>query len=170
MKLVNSRKAVSTVIATILMINIAFVTGVLVFAWGQGVMGSFTAQSGTYFLTQGEVMQEKILMVDLRYLPSPPYQYQFNITVRNVGHIEARVAEIYLNDSKVLSQVSLAWRNDGTLVSAAAGKYLIPVGDAVTFAFISYPQSPKPNIGNRLHVLIASERGTRAFEEWGVAS
>ncbi|MCJ7505696.1 hypothetical protein MUP05_04425 [Candidatus Bathyarchaeota archaeon] len=169
MRLAKSEKAVSTVIATLLMINIAFVTGVMVFAWGQGLMGAFTAQSRVYFLTQGEAIREKILLVNLRYLTSLPYQYQLNITVRNVGYIEARVAEIYLNDTKVLSQVSLAWKNDGTLVSAIAGKYLIPVGDAVTFAFASYPQSPKPNVGSRLGVVAATDRGTRAFEEWGVA-
>jgi hypothetical protein len=170
MRLAKSEKAVSTVIATLLMINIAFVTGVMVFAWGQGLIGSFTAQSGTYFLMQGEAIREKILVVNLRYNSSVsiPPRWELNITVRNVGYIEAQVAEIYLNDTKVLSQLDKAWRNDGTFVPAIRGKYLIPVGDAVTFAFATYPQSPKPKVGCPLRVMVATDRGTRAFEEWGV--
>ncbi len=171
MKLVNSRKAVSTIIATILTINIAVLTGVIVFAWGQGVIGSFTAQSGRYFETQGDTMREKILLVNLRYVASS--YYQLNITVRNVGYIEARVTEIYLNDTAVLPQMisgalNKAWRNDGTIVQAKAGKYVIPVGDAVTFGFASITWPTQPKTGCPLRAVVATDRGTRAYEEWGV--
>jgi hypothetical protein len=100
----RSKKALSTVISTILMINIAFATGILVYAWGQGMIGSWTAQSGIYFQTQGEAMREKILLVDLRYNATFPY-YKLNMTVRNVGYIEARVTAIYLNDTHFLPQM-----------------------------------------------------------------
>jgi archaellum component FlaF (FlaF/FlaG flagellin family) len=165
-RFLTCKRALSTVISTIIMINIAFVTGILVYAWGQGVLGSWTAESGIYFEIQGEAMREKILLVNLRYSQSA--YYQLNMTVRNVGYIEARVADIFLNDTKVLSQVSLVWKNDGTLVSAKSGKYLIPVGDAVTFAFTSITPPPTLVSAKLMRVVVATDRGTRAYEEWSV--
>lgn len=168
MRLSGSRKAVSTVIATILMINIAFTTGILVFAWAQGLFGSWSSTGGVYFQTKGESIEETVAFVNLRFVSNA--YYKLNITVRNIGHRDTWIASIYLNDTSVMSQVSLAWNNDGATVSAIgsglhAGKYHIPCGDGITFAFRSIT-SPIISNGNLLLIVVATERGNQVAQQW----
>jgi len=173
MRLAGSRKAVSTVIATLLMINIAFTTGILVFAWAQGVFGSWASTSGMYFQTKGEDIEEAIALVNLRFLaPASSVTYTLNITARNIGHRDVWIASIYFNETNVMSQVSLAWNNDGATVSAIgsglhAGKYHVRCGDGITFAFGSIT-APVISNGNLLSVVVATDRGNQVSQQWKV--
>jgi FlaG/FlaF family flagellin (archaellin) len=175
MRLAKSEKAVSTVIATLLMINIAFTTGVLVFAWAQGLFGSWASTSGVYFQTKGESIEEDIALVNLRFLSPAPNVHTLNITVRNIGHRDVQIASIYLNNTNVISQVSQSckpWNNIGATVpmitsGPQAGTYLIASGDAVTFAFVTVTglESELRN-GGKLTVVVATQRGSRAVQQW----
>ena len=171
MRIAKSRKAVSTVIATILMINVALVTGVLAFAWAQGLFGSWASKSGAYFQSRGESMEENLVLVNIRF-DSASY-YKLNLTVRNIGERDAWIASVYLNNTDVTSQISWAWNNDGATVWAAGigphyGRYGLKPYDAITFAFRSIT-SPVFTKGNLLIVVVATERGTHALEQWKVA-
>ena len=56
LKLFKNKKAVSTVISTLLMINVAIVSGVLVYAWTQGILGEYTSGTTSYFHERGETL------------------------------------------------------------------------------------------------------------------
>ena len=53
-----NRKAISTVISTILMINIVFVMGAVLFAWTNGLLGSFTGGSQVQYMLLEEKKEE----------------------------------------------------------------------------------------------------------------
>ena len=113
-------------------------------------------------------MEEAITLVNLRF-DSNAY-YKLNITVRNIGHRDVWIASVGLNGTNVVSQVSLAWNNDGVTVSVTgsglhAGTYHLISGNAITFAFRSIT-TPVFSNGNLLVVVVATEKGTRAVEQW----
>lgn len=164
----KSKRAISAVIATLLMINIALVLGVLVYAWASGLFGAWLAGSETYFQSRGEAMEEAIALENLRF-DADAANYKFNLTVRNVGKRDVWIAAIYLNGTNVVSQVDLAWNSVGELVMAEsgglhAGAYHLLVGDSITFAFAEAPISFEE--GDLLSVVVATDRGTRVAQYW----
>lgn len=163
----KSKRAISPVIATLLMINIALVLGVLVYAWASGLFGAWLAGSETYLQSRGEAMEEAIALENLRF--DPDAAYKFNLTVRNVGKRDVWIAAVYLNGTNVVPHVDLAWNSLGEIVAVEsgglhAGTYHLLVGDSVTFAFAEAPISFEE--GDLLSVVVATDRGTRVAQYW----
>ena len=171
MGFIRCRKAVSPVIATLLMINIALVLGVIVYTWGTSIFQSWTASSRLFFQSREEYLGEAIALENLRYDPDAA-NYKFNLTVRNIGKRDLWVAAIYINGTNVISQVGLAWNSQGELITPEsnglhAGNYHILVGDSLTFAFTSV--TPSFNEGDLLTIIVATDRGNRVAENWEAA-
>jgi FlaG/FlaF family flagellin (archaellin) len=168
MRLLRSRKAVSTVIATVLLVNIAVVTGVLLYAWAQGMFGAWAANSELYFQSRGESLEEILALENMRFDPNA--EYKLNITVRNVGKRDLYVAAIYLNNTNMIGKVSLAWNSVGTTVPPETGglhkgAYHILIGDSVTFAFADLTGLSLDS-RDLLTVVVTTDRGTRVAQEW----
>ena len=137
----RSRRAVSTVIATLLMINVALVLGVMAYLYSQNMMGTLTSNYNIYLERQRQAMQERISIVNVRFNDSTNAPYKFNITVVNSGSRQVSIAAIYLNGSDILSGVTKIWNRNAVEIPISA-TYQIVVGDMVTFAFDS-----KPSVG-----------------------
>jgi FlaG/FlaF family flagellin (archaellin) len=158
-KLYSNKKAVSTVIATLLMINVAIVSGVLVYTWTQGVLGEYTSGTTSYFHDRGETMREKIAMENLRYENTT--NYKLNITIRNTGTKDVWLAAIYVNGTDIISGVNATWDGNQT-VSPIDGKYHLLVAHALTFAF----SDPGYNQDDIMHVSVVTSEGCKISEYW----
>lgn len=168
MGFIRSKRAVSPVIATLLMINIALVLGVIVYTWGTGIFQSWTASSRLFFQSREEYLEEAIALENLRYDPDAT-NYKFNITVRNIGRRDLWISAIYVNGKNIISQVHLAWNSQGLKVESEsnglhAGGYHILVGESLTFAFTDV--TPSFNEGDLLTIVVATDRGNRVAENW----
>ena len=167
MGFIGSKRGVSPVIATLLMINIALVLGVILYTWGNGIFQSWAAGSSLYFQSREESLGEAIALENLRY--DPDAGYKFNLTVRNIGKRDAWIASIYVNGSNIISQVKLAWNSRGEIVNPEssglhAGCYHILVGDSLTLAFQNVNPSFKE--GDLLTIVVATDKGNRVAENW----
>jgi FlaG/FlaF family flagellin (archaellin) len=159
-KIFTSKKAVSTVISTLLMINVAIVSGVLVYAWTQGVLGEYTSGATSYFHDRGETMREKIAMENLRYDENST-NYKLNITIRNTGTKDVWIAAIYVNATDILSGVNATWDGNQT-ITPIEGKYHLLVAHALTFAF----SDPGYNQDDIMHVTVVTSEGCKISEYW----
>ncbi|MBS7646175.1 hypothetical protein KEJ44_09130 [Candidatus Bathyarchaeota archaeon] len=167
MRFIRSKRGVSPVIATLLMVNIALVLGVIVYTWGTGIFQSWMAGSSLYFQSREEYLGEAIALENLRY--DPDADYKFNITVRNIGRRDLWIASIYVNGTDIISQASLAWNSRGELATPEgsglhAGRYHILVGDSLTLAFQNV--DPSFEEGDLLTIVVATDRGNRVAENW----
>ena len=159
-KALTSKKAVSTIISTLLMINVAIVSGVLVYAWTQGVLGEYTSGTTSYFHERGETMREKIAMENLRFDENAT-NYKMNITIRNTGSKDVWIAAIYMNGTDIVSGVNTAWDGNQT-VAPVDGKYHLLVSHALTFAF----SDPGYSEGDIMHLSIVTSEGCKIAEYW----
>lgn len=170
MRLIRSKRAVSNVIATILLINIAVASGVLLYAWANGMFSAWIEGSKLGFQSRGERMDENISLENIRYHNATDSTYKFNITVRSVGSRDVWVAAIYLNASNVFDQVDWVWNSDGDTVTKVvsgglhAGTYHLVIGDSLTFTFDEV--TPSFQEGDMLVVVIVTERGSRIVQDW----
>jgi flagellin-like protein len=87
-KLKVNRKAVSPVIATLLMIAIAVAAAILVYVWSMGLVGTLQG-------TGGQQTREQLIVeaYDATDLASP---YVWTLYIRNVGPTTSTIAAVYV--------------------------------------------------------------------------
>jgi archaellum component FlaF (FlaF/FlaG flagellin family) len=171
MKFINSKKGISTAISTLLMINIALILGIIVYLSAQNTLGSFISSNSLYFQLSEERLKEKIVIVNARfYDTNDPNKFRFNITVLNLGYRHAWISAIYINGTDVLPEIALnskgiVWNSTGKIQSQIDGKYLIVVGDSLTFAFRPNAEMIKDMKYDRIvSITIATSNGITAKE------
>jgi flagellin-like protein len=86
-----SRRAVSPVIATLLMIAIAVAASIIVYVWSIGLLGGLMGSGGSQTKEQ--------LIMEAYSWPSPGTSITF--TLRNVGSAPVTVAAIYLGGTSI---------------------------------------------------------------------
>jgi archaellum component FlaF (FlaF/FlaG flagellin family) len=160
LKLLSNKKAVSTTISTLLMINVAIVSGVLVYAWTQGILGEYTSGTTSYFHERGETMREKIAMENFRYDENSS-NYKMNLTVRNIGSKDVWISAIYVNGTDVISLINATWDGNQT-VTPVDGEYHLLVSHTLTFAFAD----PGYNQNDIMHVSVVTSEGCKVDEYW----
>ena len=173
MRLIRSKRAVSNVIATIILINIAVASGILLYAWANGLFSAWIEGSKLGFQSRGERMDENISLENIRYMNATDSTYIFNITVRNVGSRDVWVAALFLNATDVFDQVDWVWNSDGDTVTQVvsglhAGTYHLVIGESLTFAFDDV--TPSFQEGDVLVVVVVTERGSRVVQDWEVSA
>lgn len=150
------RRAVSTVVANMLMILITISLAAILVAWAGTTYGSFTGGSQLFFLQRGQALQERFV-IEATFFDKT--NTQIMIFVRNVGVEQLSVVSIYVNGTQytpktwVLSPCSGNPDNSVTLV--------VGTGNAnnVCEFKISIPSwSP----GALFSVVVASARGNQA--------
>ena len=101
-----NRKAVSPVIATLLMIAIAVAAAILVYVWSMGLIGGL--QTGG-----GQQVREQVMMDDYSWNGTEPIQAY----VRNVGNAKIEIAAAYVEGrtSTITADFSLNPLASGTL-------------------------------------------------------
>ncbi len=169
MKKRRAKKAVSTVLATILMINTAVVAGVLLYTWSQGLFGSWLENNKIFFTNREESMDEILILENMQF--NNQTTYKFNVTARNVGSRDVWISSIYLNNTNVMSQVDLAWNSTGGIVQPKSsglhsGYYHLVVGESLTFSFDEV--TPSVETEDLLEIIITTDKGTRVIQDWEV--
>lgn len=136
--LMKNRKAVSPVIATLLVIAIAVAAAILVYVWSMGLIGSL--QSGG-----GEQVTEQ-LSLDV---------YSWNatgnlaMTVRNVGAADVNVSNIYVETDAGIETF------DGATVAGTSSQ--VDIGDTETFTMAPTVSNITP--GKQYTIKIVTQSG-----------
>ena len=169
----KSRSAISTIIATIIMVNVAVVLGVTAFLYQQNILGAMIGNYEIYIDRNSAMMQERINMVNIRYDETNPYR--LNITVVNSGSRHVWIAGIYLNATNIVSEIYYdgshfaVWNSAGAFQSPnAKGEYLIVTGNSMTFSFqpVSGGKVGSIAYGCVQSFIVVTTNGIRALEEW----
>ncbi len=93
MRTLNKRKAVSPVLATLLMIAVAVALAVVIFAWSQGFLSSTSSAVGTEQGAQNIAAQSQIAIENV--IPDPDNN-QVTIIIRNVGSVTVTLGSIQI--------------------------------------------------------------------------
>jgi len=103
MRMIGNRRAVSTIVATILMINLAIVMGGIMVAWAMGLIGTYQGGTQIQYMLMGEKAQEAIVVENV-WLQGGT---SIKVFVRNVGSREAVIKAVYVNGTSVNPSPSL---------------------------------------------------------------
>jgi len=169
----KSRRAINTIIATIILVNIAVVLGVTAFLYQQNILGVLMGNYEIYIDRNKVMMQERINMVNIRYDETNPYR--LNITVVNSGSRHVWIATIYLNGTSIMNEIYndgsnfAVWNSTGAFRSPnTRGEYLIVVGDSLTFSFQPVGGGKVGSIayGRVQSFIVVTTNGIKAQEEW----
>jgi len=100
-KRLRSKKAVSPVIANVLMVMAVFALGTILFAWATSSFGMYQGGAGVWFVNRGEAMKERLVIEQVSFTSAviPPGNELIVIYVRNVGTIDCKIVAIYVNAS-----------------------------------------------------------------------
>jgi len=138
------RKAISTIVATILAVNMAIVMGGILVAWAMGLMGSYEGGTKAQYMLMGEKMQEAIVIEDVWFTTF--FVKTITVYVRNVGVREAKLVALYIN---------------GQYVSTTWLPYVLPVGSWTALVTLYTWTS-----GTNYLIVVATARGNQARGEW----
>ena len=154
-KLATNRKAVSTVISTVLMTSLAIMMGTLVVFWASQTLGNYQGSAGVYFANRSNALKESFVIEDIWfYRSSQPTcwtqsssgsYYCVNVTVRNTGAIDLKVVAIYLNSTSYPVSKTLT------------------VGQSVTITLTLNPAYDSTKV---YFFIIATARGNKVTEFW----
>jgi archaellum component FlaF (FlaF/FlaG flagellin family) len=164
----RSKKAVSTIVATVIMVNIAVVLGVTAYLYQQNMLGVMIGNYGLYVDRNSNMMQERISIVNIRYTDRSVDTGKLNITVLNSGSRHVNISAIYLNGTDIMNEVEYVWNGVGTNQSSPSqGTYLITVGNSSTFAFKKDGVTVSNiKFGCTQSIVVVTVDGVKASEEW----
>jgi len=145
----GKRRGVSTIVATILMINLAIVMGGIMIAWAMGLIGSYQGGTQIQYMLIGERAQEAIVIENVWFETGTPKR--ITVFVRNVGAREARLVSLYVGGS--------SYTPNGTwpyvlLISPPSSSR---VALQITYSWTS---------GVSYLIVVATARGNQARVEW----
>ncbi len=99
---ISQTLAVSTVIATVLMTTLTITLGTLVVFWASSTFGVYQGNAGIFFNNRGDALRESLAIEDVWFYTQSSTNY-VNITVRNVGRVQLKVAALYVNNTAFTS-------------------------------------------------------------------
>jgi len=128
----SRRKAISPVIATLLLILIAIAASILVYIWVTGYTTSATATEATQLKERIKVDAVGAKQVNA----SGDYYDVISVFVKNIGEVRTNVSSIYIYDNKGEVVVSVTGISKGG----------ISVGNTVNFTIaLNYTNKVEPN-------------------------
>lgn len=96
----RSKGAVSTVVATIMLVNTAVAMGAIMFAWSSGMLSAYRSDTEVQYSLIGEKTREAIAVENVWFQNGG--QKKITVFVRNVGLCEAKLVSIYVSGSPYL--------------------------------------------------------------------
>lgn len=139
-----NRRAVSTVISTVLMTSLAITMGTIVVFWASQTLGLYQGGASVFFIQRGEALKESFVIEDIWFYSND----KVNVTVRNVGAIEIKIVAIHIN---------------GTVYSTNPLPVTINVGQSVT---IKLTLTTPYDTSKVYFFVVATERGNQVREFW----
>ena len=91
----RSKKAVSPVIANVLMVMAVFALGTILFAWATSSFGLYQGGAGIWFSNRGDAMKERLIIECVDFTGA--FHQYMGIYIRNVGTIQLKIVAIYIN-------------------------------------------------------------------------
>jgi len=143
MKVFARRRAVSTLVATILMINTAIAMGAVMIAWAMGLIGTYQGGTQVQYMLMGERAQEAIVIENVWLQGGATIK----VFVRNVGSRDAVIRAVYVNGTSVSPSPSLP-------------QHLYVSGNLTLTISISH-NAKYPQL-----IVVATARGNQARGEW----
>ena len=167
----RSKRAVSTIVATIIMVNIAVVLGVTAYLYQQNMLGVMIGNYGLYIDRNSNMMQERFSIVNIRYTDRTlsPATGNLNITVLNSGSRHVNISAIYFGGKNIMDSTYIlkVWTGSGSEKNPVHGTYLIVVGDSLTFAF---KKDTAPisgiTIDHVYSIVVVTIDGVKASQDW----
>lgn len=144
-KLRFNRRGVSTVISTVLMTSLAITMGTIVVFWASQTLGIYQGGASVFFVKRGEALKESFVIEDIWFFTNATNKY-VNVTVRNVGTIEIKIAAIHINS---------------TIFSASPLPLTLTVGQSRTITLVLNYDATKVYF-----FVLATERGNQVREFW----
>jgi len=97
----RSKKAVSPVIANVLMVMAVFALGTILFAWATSSFGAYQGGAGLWFVNRGEALKERFVVEYVSFSGTviPPARNNITVLIRNVGSIDITVKAVYINST-----------------------------------------------------------------------
>ena len=141
----RKKRGISTVVATILTINMTIVMGGIFWAWGAGLLGTYTSGTEVQYMLLEERREEAIVAENAWFEPG-----KITIFVKNVGTRDAKIATIYVG--------GIPFTSYNTSLSLPKS---INVGERLAFALSTGWSS-----GASYRVVVATARGNQARGEW----
>lgn len=139
----KNKKAISTVVATILMINITVVMGAVYWLWASGLLGTLMSQSQTQYTLLEEGKDEAIVIENVWLRGGTT----ITVFVRNIGTREAVIKAVYVNGTSVTTLPSLP--------------RTVYVSGNVTLTINVSHNSKYPQL-----IVVATAKGNQARGEW----
>lgn len=159
----SSSGAVSPVLSTILLVNIAMAAGVLYFSWSQSSLTKAYSVMQIMYQNNIDKSEEGLVIEDARY--NPNNNYKFNVTIRNIGAIDSQITALYINGTNLLSSSYLAGSEP---FNPSSNSYHILVSSRVKFMFgdTTHTLPITLHINSVERIIVVTERGTSAALTW----
>ena len=143
-KRATNRRAVSTVISTVLMTSLAIMMGTLVVFWASQTLGVYQGSASVFFTNRSNALKESFVIEDIWFYGNN----RVDVSIRNVGAIDMKIVAIYLNS---------------TAYSIPAQNGTIAVGQSKTLTLILTPNYDTSKV---YFFIIATARGNKVTEFW----
>jgi len=130
-KLKVNRKAVSPVIATLLMIAIAVAAAILVYVWSMGLVGTLQG-------TGGQQTKEQLIM---EAYDAKSSSSQWTLHIRNVGPTNSTIVAVYV---------------EGTSVDIGGGPVSLNPGESKSVTLSNIPTTVKAGAAYTVKVITSS--------------
>ncbi len=141
----RARSGISTIVATILTINMAIVMGAVLWAWATGLLGTYTSGTGVQYMLLEERKEEAIVVENVWFESG-----KITVFVKNIGTRDANITTVYIQ---------------GTPFTAYNTSLSLPKQIYVDqrLAFII---SKTWTSGVSYRIVVATARGNQARGEW----
>lgn len=151
-KLVRDKRALDTIIATLLMLVIVVAASVMVFVYATGLFGA---------LTQAPNLQREALSLEFSNFQQQNATYAVTLYIRNTGSTPVTLTAYYVKNSNSSQYANTAWSgvtNPGSIAPTSLGKGQVLIsgcsctntGGAFTFG-----------VGSSYTIALLSSRGTQ---------
>lgn len=141
MRTISKRKAVSPVLATLLMIAVSVALAVVIFTWSQGFLSSTSSAVGTEQGAQNIAAQSQVAIENVITDPSAN---TIEIIIRNVGSVSATIGSIQIQgipaNAGLNKSVAIVVPSSGTITAPTgvssispntASSYTLPKGSSL---------------------------------------
>ena len=161
----SRRRAISDIVAVVMLIIIAIAAAVLIYAWMSGLIGGVhTSNSGLY--SKIEIVGASITgSGSSGSSGSSSTSYTLSATVDNIGSISATInylAVEFATNSSVICSYSGTTSTEMTLTSPSSWPVTIPPGSTQSFSGTCSLSSGAPASGTPVVVVVSTTNGVTA--------
>jgi hypothetical protein len=153
----ESRLAVSTVIANMLMILITLSLAAILVAWAGTSYGTFTGGSQIFFVQRGQALQERFVIEEV-FFNSAVTPHKMVIFIRNVGVEQVSLVAIYVDGNLYTPATYVP---SGYCTTNADGSVMLVVGSGNANNVCEFSIGLGWSSGQVFSIVAASARGNQ---------